>query len=132
MAVFVDTGAWFAYFVRRDPDHAAAIQWMEQNRQPLVTSDYILDELLTLLKLRESHRVATAAGAVLISDQVTSLERVGATDVAAAWDAFCKFDDKDWSFTDCTSRVVMERLGVSEAFAFDRHFDQFGTVTRVP
>jgi predicted nucleic acid-binding protein len=57
MAVFVDTGAWFAYFVRRDPDHAAATAWVRQNRQPLVTTDYVIDELLTLTKIRESYRV---------------------------------------------------------------------------
>jgi uncharacterized protein len=62
MAVFVDTGAWFAYFVRRDPDHADAVTWMRDNRQPLVTTDYVLDELLTLLKQRESYHVAVAAG----------------------------------------------------------------------
>jgi len=132
MIVFVDTGAWFACFVRRDPDHAAATEWMQQNRQPLVTTDYVLDELLTLLKLRESQRVGAAAGAVLLSDQVASLERISLTDITAAWDVFRKFDDKDWSFTDCTSKVIMERLGISEAFSFDHHFDQFGTVTRVP
>jgi len=132
MAVFVDTGAWFAYFVRRDPDHAAATEWMQQNHRLLVTTDYVLDELLTLLKLRESHRVAAAAGTVLLSDQVASLERISLEDIAAAWDVFREFDDKDWSFTDCTSKVVMERLGIPEAFSFDHHFDQFGTVTRVP
>ena len=52
MPVFVDTGGWFAYFVRRDSDHVAAAEWMRQNRQPLVTSDYVLDELFTLLDLR--------------------------------------------------------------------------------
>ena len=58
MSVFVDTGAWFAYFVRRDPDHGAARDWVVNNQSPLVTSDYILDELFTLLKIRESHVVA--------------------------------------------------------------------------
>jgi uncharacterized protein len=62
MAVFVDTGAGLAYFVRRDPDHRAVTRWMRQNRQPLVTTDDILDELLTLLKVRESVHVAVAAG----------------------------------------------------------------------
>lgn len=70
MAVFVDTGAWFAYFVRRDPDHPAASTWMKQNRQPLVTTEYVLDELLTLLKLRESHSVAIAAGELLWTERV--------------------------------------------------------------
>lgn len=132
MAVFVDTGAWFAYFVRRDPDHAAATQWMQQNRQPLVTTDYVLDELLTLLKLRESHRVATAAGNLLWSEQVAQMVSVGPSDLAEAWRVFRKFADKEWSFTDCTSKVIIERLGISEAFAFDQHFDQFGTVSKVP
>jgi len=49
----------------------------------------------------------------------------------AAWEVFEKFNkDKDWSFTDCTSKVVMERLGIREAFAFDHHFDQMGFVRR--
>ncbi len=132
MPVFVDTGGWFAYFVRRDPDHAAATGWMRQNRQPLVTTDYVLDELFTLLKLRESHRVAVAAGAALLNQSVTHLEWVGEPDFRAAWEVFQQYSDKGWSFTDCTSRVVMQRLGVTHAFAFDRHFEEFGTVIRVP
>ena len=132
MFVFVDTGGWFAYFVRRDPDHAAAVNWMQQNRQPLVTTDYVLDELFTLLKLRENHRVAVAAGATLLDQSVTRVERVAESDFRAARSVFEKYDDKGWSFTDCTSKVVIERLGVTHAFAFDRHFEEFGTVIRVP
>ena len=126
MPVFVDTGAWFPYFVRRDSDHAAAVNWMRQNRQPLVTTDYVLDELLTLLKLRESHRVAAAAGTALLDLSVTRLERIGESDFRAAWETFQQYSDKEWSFTDCTSRVVMQRLGVTHALAFDRHFEEFG------
>ena len=32
---------------------------------------------------------------------------------------------KDWSFTDCTSKVIMERLRMTHAFAFDSHFRLF-------
>jgi uncharacterized protein len=132
MPVFVDTGGWFAYFVRRDSDHAAATEWMRQNRQPLVTSDYVLDELFTLLKLRESHRVAAAAITVLLDQSVSRVEKVSEADFSAARNVFEQYSDKEWSFTDCTSKVVMERLGVTHAFAFDRHFEEFGTVIRVP
>ena len=132
MAVFVDTGAWFAYFVRRDPDHAAAIDWMRRNRQPLVTTDYVLDELLTLLKLRESHRVAAAAGETLLQQNVARVERITETDFRATWEVFRRYRDKEWSFTDCTSKVVMERLGITRAFAFDTDFEEFGTIVRVP
>ncbi len=132
MTVFVDTGAWFAYFVRRDPDHAAAVQWISQNRQPLVTTDYVFDELLTLLALRESRGVAIAGGQLLWTQQVADLERLTTDDLAEAWEVFRRYQDKQWSFTDCTSKVLIERLGIAEAFAFDHHFEQFGTVTRVP
>ena len=132
MAVFVDTGAWFAYFVRRDLDHPAAVAWMRKNRQPLITTDYIIDELLTLLKLRENHRVAVAAGEGLWQQRVARVEYVTPEDIRRAWEVFRKYHDKDWSFTDCTSKVVMERLGITQAFAFDSHFEQFGTVVRVP
>ena len=43
-----------------------------------------------------------------------------------------QYQDKGWSFTDCVSRVIMQRLDIRTAFAFDDHFRQFGTVTVVP
>ena len=51
--IFVDTGAWFASVVPLDRDHAAAACWLSQNTQPLITTDYIVDETMTLLKARE-------------------------------------------------------------------------------
>jgi len=92
MAIFVDTGAWFAYFVRRDPDHPAAVEWMRQNRQPLVTTDFVFDELVTLLALRESRRVAVAAGDLLWTQQVADLEEVAQGDLAEAWDVFRRYE----------------------------------------
>ena len=132
MPVFVDTSAWFAYFVRRDPDHPAAVQWIRANRLPLLTTDFILDELFTLLKLRESHVVAVTAGDTLLHKGVTRVERVSEGDFVRAWEIFQQYKDKEWSFTDCTSKAVMERLGITRAFAFDTHFEEFGTVIRVP
>ena len=60
--IFVDTGAWFALAVQNDPDHEAAVAWLRQNRTPLVTTDYILAETVTLLRMRDKtlrgHRLA--------------------------------------------------------------------------
>lgn len=130
--VFVDTGAWFAAFVPNDPDHAAADAWLAQNRELLVTTDYVLDELLTLLKIRGEFERAVLIGEELVSGTIADLEWVSLTDVRGAWEVFRGFQDKDWSFTDCVSRVVIERLGVRTAFAFDKHFRQFGNVAVVP
>ncbi len=60
--VFVDTGAWFARFVPTDPDHSAAKSWLDSSTRPLITTDYVLDELLTLLRIRgEYHRASKLA-----------------------------------------------------------------------
>ena len=39
-------------------------------------------------------------------------------------DIFERYDDKDFSFTDCVSFVILRAMGIKEAFAFDQHFDQ--------
>jgi len=52
--IFVDTSAWFASIVPTDADHKAAIAWLSHNAEPPITSDYIIDETLTLLKARRN------------------------------------------------------------------------------
>jgi predicted nucleic acid-binding protein len=132
MNVFVDTGAWFAYFVRRDPDHHSARNWVLTNESSLITSDYVLDELFTPLKIRESHIVAVAAGRVLIEEKICQVIKLTPEDFTRAWSIFVQFSDKGWSFTDCTSKAIMERLSIPTAFSFDEHFEQFGSITRIP
>ena len=130
--IFVDTGAWFAAFVPNDPDHAQADAWLQANTEPLATTDYVVDELLTLLKVRRELERALRLGDALWAGQIAHLEWVTPADVEQAWGLFKRFRDKRWSFTDCVSQVVMLRLGLERAFAFDEHFRQFGTVTVVP
>ena len=130
--IFVDTGAWFAAFVPNDADHAAADGWLEANTEILVTTDYVIDELLTLLKIRGEFQRARRLGVSLFAEEIAQITWVMPGDVRRAWDIFRRYRDKDWSFTDCVSRVVMQRLRIRVAFAFDDHFRQFGTVTVVP
>jgi predicted nucleic acid-binding protein len=130
--IFVDTGAWFAAFVPNDADHAAADAWLEANTEPLVTTDYVIDELLTLMKMRGEFQRALRVGASLFAEEIAQVAWVLPSDIQQAWHIFQRYHDKGWSFTDCVSRVMMERLGIQQAFAFDDHFRQFGTVTVVP
>jgi predicted nucleic acid-binding protein len=44
----------------------------------------------------------------------------------AAWEMFQAYEDKEWSFTDCTSFVLMQRRQLYLAFSFDYHFKQAG------
>ena len=130
--IFVDTGAWFAAFVPNDPDHRAADAWLAANTAPLVTTDYVIDELLTLCKMRGEYQRALRLGASLFAGEIARLVWVVPDDVQQDWTIFQRYQDKDWSFTDCVSRVIMQRLGIQTAFAFDEDFRQFGTVTVVP
>ena len=51
--------------------------------------------------------------------------RVGRADEERARAILNQYSDKDFSLTDATSFVVMERLGISDAFCFDRNFAQY-------
>lgn len=130
--IFVDTGAWFAAFVPTDPDHAQAVRWLKQNCAPLVTTDYVVDELLTLLLVRGERQRALRLGDALFDGALAELHWLARDEVYAAWQTYRQFTDKGWSFTDCTSRVVMQRRGIQAAFAFDLHFRQFGIATVLP
>ncbi len=126
--IFVDTSAWYARYTPRDPSHQAARAFHLDNREPLVTTDYVIDETLTLFKARGNYERALHFGPRLLSGNVAEIIWVGPTDFEAAWDVFSRFRDKDWSFTDCVSYVVIQRMEIPQAFAFDGHFDQFGIV----
>jgi len=43
-----------------------------------------------------------------------------------AWNLYSSRNDKEWSLTDCTSFIVMNRRRITEAFTSDRHFEQAG------
>lgn len=130
--IFVDSGAWFASVIVTDPDHAAAKTWLTGNREQLLTTDYVLDETLTLLRARGQSHMAVALGAALFGETLAKLHFCTQEEILAAWDTFQRYADKGWSFTDCPSKVVMAKLAIPTAFAFDQHFRQFGTVSVVP
>jgi hypothetical protein len=130
--IFVDTGAWFAAFVPTDPNHQLADAWMRKNSERLVTTDYVIDELITLLDRRGEQRRGHLARKVCFGDNCAHIEFVTRDDFLSAWDLHDGFTDKQWSFTDCTSKVIMERMGIRTALSFDVHFKQFGTIVVLP
>ena len=130
--IFVDTSAWYASSSVRDANHATAKHILESVRERLVTTDYVFDETLTLFRARGENRHALTFGAQVIDGSFAEIITIGSADFAEAWKVFQTFHDKQWSFTDCTSRVVMDRLANQRALAFDGHFHQFGTVTVLP
>jgi predicted nucleic acid-binding protein len=130
--IFVDSGAWYASVCPEDANYRRANEWLAQNEEPLLTTDYIIDETLTLLRARGHSQRAIRIGTQFFAEELAGLHYLTPDQISNAWSVFRIFADKEWSFTDCTSRVVIESLGISTAFSFDRHFRQFGSVTVVP
>lgn len=98
----------------------------------LITTDYVVDELLTLLVSRSHRDIAVRIGEDFWTQTACDLEWAKEEDIWEAWRIFSTFDDKEWSFTDCVSYAVMKRLAIREAFALDEHFMQFGFATVRP
>ena len=130
--IIVDIEAWYADFIRNDPDHNAARAFLKHNTDRLITTDHVIGESFTLLRMRGRRARALEALTHLLSEEAAQIEWLKDTDAREAFTVFQKFSDKEWSFTDCVSKVVMERLAIKKAFSFDRHFRQFGSVEVVP
>ncbi|MEK6724951.1 MAG: PIN domain-containing protein [Deltaproteobacteria bacterium] len=130
--IFVDTSAWYALFDKDDNNHAQANHFYENNIFPLVTTDYILDEALTLTKKRLGHTKAIEIGKPLWNQELADLIHLIEEDKATAWRIFQRYDDKGFSFTDCTTFAIMERLNIPTVFAFDVHFKQYPRLESLP
>jgi hypothetical protein len=130
--VFVDTGAWFALSVASDPDHELAKEFVSENREPLMTTDFVVDELLTLFVVRREKVKGIEWLRDLLVNSALEVVQVDRELFGEACRIYSEFADKEWSFTDCTSYATMHRLGVTKAFSFDNHFRQFGTVQVLP
>lgn len=120
--VFVDTGAWYAIADSDDADHMAAAAFLVANALPLVTTNFAFSETVTLLRYRLGYSAARSFGQKLKESNLVRVVAVTPADEERAWEIFTKYRDQDFSFVDCTSFAVMERMKLATAFAFDRHF----------
>jgi predicted nucleic acid-binding protein len=124
--LFVDTSAWLAYANRADRHHEPVRAALRGFGGRLVTTNWIFDETVTLAKARLGHATALLAGDLLRDPDVADLVRVSGADERLAWDLFRQREDERYSFTDCTSFVVMRRLGIGTAATLDEDFAREG------
>jgi predicted nucleic acid-binding protein len=131
MRLFADTGAWCALYDRSDIHHARAsalLKELKRKKTQLITSDYVLDESLTLLRFRAGHKEAVDLGRWMLQSPLVKVINVDEKIWQSAWEMFGRYGDKGFSFTDCTSFAIMRQLGLLNAFAFDHNFEQAGFV----
>ncbi|MDH7512953.1 MAG: PIN domain-containing protein [Clostridiales bacterium] len=127
MNVFVDPSAFLAVLGRGDTSHLAAKKHWEKmltDKDDLVCHTCIVVETSALI-LR---RLGIEAGHVFEQDIVPILRLIWATrDIhEAAVSAHLVANRRTLSLVDCVSFEIMRRTGVQKAFAFDRHFQEYG------
>ena len=133
--VLADTSFFFALVAKRDPAHRQAVKAFAKllrARCRVITTDYIVDETLTLTKARINARAALA-----LLDRIERSEAINLEDIAphrfdTAKAFFVKHADHGYSFTDCTSFVLMRELRMTQALTTDRHFSEAGFEALLP
>ncbi len=128
MSVFVDTGAWCASVVPADRYHLKVVAFLQHNPSPLITTDYIIDETLTLLRAQGEAMKAISLGRQLLDLQTANVVYITPQIFSRAWELFREQPSRRWSFTDCTSKVVMDERHLRQALSLDNHFREFGMV----
>jgi predicted nucleic acid-binding protein len=128
-AVFVDTAGWMACADRSDPAHQACTAARDTTLEAgriLITTDFVIDETLTLLRFRLGLAAADAWWQQIDGSGRLRWERVENDRFERARSLFFKCRDKDLSFTDCTSFAIMRELRLTTVITTDRHFSQVG------
>lgn len=134
--LFVDTSGWALYLDRTDPLYAPtrdAIQAATASGRKLITTNYIIAELVALLATRYKRprpQVIIAINAIR-ADSAVEIIHVDPTTEDEAWRLLEGRQDKEWSLVDAASFVLPGRHGMTEALTTDQHFTQAG-FTRLP
>ena len=129
MNLLADSAAWLALYDRGDKYHARArraFHGLAERKVSFVVTDYVIAEAVTLIMGRAGHATAAMCGDWLLNSPRVRLVRTDVDLWNETWRLFKRYDDKQFSFVDCLSFVVMRREHLADAFTFDHHFEQMG------
>jgi predicted nucleic acid-binding protein len=127
--VFVDSSGLYALADHRDSAHARAKEYVSRlvrSGTRLVVTDYVIDESCTLAKIRAGGDAALRLLEIVERSRAFQICWVGIEYFEAAKVFFRRHVEHGYSFTDCTSFVVMRDMGMRDALTTDRHFTEAG------
>jgi predicted nucleic acid-binding protein len=131
-ALFVDTAGWVMLADAGDAAHALAVssrdKWLAEGAL-LVSTDFVMDETFTLLRARAGLTIAEQWWERVGDGPRVRWEWITPARAEKARHWFFRWRDKDFSYTDCTSFVVMKERRIRAALTSDRHFVQAGFQT---
>lgn len=127
--IFVDTSFWVAAISERDANHEKAVHLLQTHGDKhLMTSNHVCGESWTFLRRRYGH-----GAAVRFADRIRRSTRVRVAFVSEpleeqAWSWLRRRDEREYSFVDAASFVLMRSLRIREVLTFDEDFDAAGFV----
>ena len=130
--LFIDTGAFFAYYNDRDGNHDTAravfqaIRTGELPYSPLYTTRFVLAELATLLLYEVDRATATRALGDIFEGSSFNIIRADPSAFADAREEFERYDDQGITLVDHLTGVLAAELDVDHVFAFDGDFRTLG------
>jgi predicted nucleic acid-binding protein len=133
--VFVDTSVLYALIDKRDCVHRAArevVASLVQAGRRLVVSDYVVAESVNLANARGGSTVARRVLDLIEQSAGVRMEWIGTDRFELTKTYFRKHADHGYSFTDCTSFVLMRQLRLAEALTTDKHFVEAGFRSLLP
>ena len=128
-AVFVDSGAWIALALSRDPLHAQARElWelLQRAGAALHTSVPVVIETFTFLDRNTNRDVALAWKEAVYKPRTVKILPCELRDLHQSWDYFRRADLHKLSAVDATSFAIMRRMRIRLAYTFDHHFAVVG------
>jgi len=128
-AAFVDSGAWIALALSRDPLHRQAReQWEVLHRAGarLHTSIPVVIETFTFLERNANRDVALAWRESIYRPGTVRILPCELRDLDQSLEYFRRADLHKLSAVDATSFIIMKRSRIRLAFTFDHHFSIVG------
>ena len=97
--LFVDTSGWYDLVATDSADHLATVNAVRRPDTRLVTSTYVLDELVALLVKRRNHETAARVGAHVRRAAEVRVEHPDMAEERRAWSLFLDRPDKTYTLT---------------------------------
>jgi predicted nucleic acid-binding protein len=124
--LLIDTSALHALNYVRDNHHVQALAYFKSlaGRVKPILTEWVFVETMNLTKARLGPKYAIDFGRQLKTSKAFYPLILTDIDKRTTWDIFEQFQDKQWSYVDCSLLAVARRLKVKKIFAFDHHFQQ--------
>jgi predicted nucleic acid-binding protein len=123
---FVDAAYLVALAERRDQLHGRALAWARTLREPFVTTEHVMWEVVNYLSKpadrAKAHHIVRSVFAAREYEVIPASPEL----FEAGLQLHAQRADKEWSLTDCISFHIMNDRGITRALTHDHHFEQAG------